>query len=140
MVSLQTPSIVSGPAPCDYCWELGYRCMTCGCVLSHSSRVLLFVTLWSVAHQAPLFMEFSRQEYWSGLPCPPPGNFPNPGMEPSSLTSPSLEGGFFTTSATWEALRMTYAWPVTKVTTGGSDHYMPYLVAPGVKGTYFSSH
>ena len=46
---------------------------------------------------------FSREEYWSGLPCPPPGDFPNPGIQPSSLTSPALPGKFFTTSATWEA-------------------------------------
>ena len=71
---------------------------------------------------------------------PPPGDFPNPGMEPLSLTTPSLAGGFFTTSATWEAVHMTYAWPVTTVTTGGSDHCKPYLVAPGLKGTHFSAH
>ena len=47
-------------------------------------------------------MEFSRQEYWSGLSCPPPGDLPDPGIEPSSLMSPALAGGFFTTSATWE--------------------------------------
>ena len=49
-------------------------------------------------------MVFSRQEYWSGLPCPPPGDLTNPGMDPDSLTSPALAGGFFTTSATWEDL------------------------------------
>jgi len=48
-------------------------------------------------------MGFSRQEYWSGLPCPPPGDLPNPGINPTSLMSPALVGGFFTTSATWEA-------------------------------------
>ena len=47
-------------------------------------------------------MRFSRQEYWSGLPCPPPGDLPYPGMEPPSLMSPPLAGGFFTISATWE--------------------------------------
>ena len=53
--------------------------------------------------QAPLFMGFSTQEYWSGLPCPPPGDLPDPGTEPVSLLSPALAGGFFTTSTTWEA-------------------------------------
>ena len=48
-------------------------------------------------------MGFSRQEYWSGLPCPPPGDLPHPGIEPVSLRSPALVGDFFTTSATWEA-------------------------------------
>ena len=51
---------------------------------------------WIVAHQAPLPMGFSRQEYWSGVPFPPPGNLPNPGIKPTSLTSPELAGRFFT--------------------------------------------
>jgi len=49
-------------------------------------------------------MGFSRQEYWSGLPCPPPGDLPNPRTEPASLTSPALAGWFFITNTTWEAL------------------------------------
>ena len=61
------------------------------------------VTLWSVAHQTPLSMGFSRQEYWSGLPCPPAGDLPNPETELVSLMSPKLVGGFFTHSAAWEA-------------------------------------
>ena len=64
------------------------------------SHVQLFVTPWTVAHQAPLSMEFSRQEYWSRLPFPPPGNIPESGIEPmspASLSSPALAGGFFTT-------------------------------------------
>ena len=60
---------------------------------------------WIVAHQAPLSMGFSRQEYWGGLPCPPPGDLRDPGIEPSSLLSPALAGRFFTTSAPWEAQR-----------------------------------
>ena len=50
------------------------------------SRVRLFVTTWTVAYQAPQSVEFSRQEYWSGLPFPSPGDLPNPGTEPRSLT------------------------------------------------------
>ena len=84
--------------------------MECVCVcvrarvhpLSRFSRVRLFATLWTAARQAPLSMGFSRQECWSGLPCPPPGDLPNPGIKPVSLSSPALAGGFFTTSATWE--------------------------------------
>ena len=57
-----------------------------------------------VAHQSPLSTGFSRQEYSSGLLCPPPGDLPNPEMEPTSLTSPTLAGRFFATSATWEVL------------------------------------
>ena len=73
-----------------------------GCMLNHFSRVQLFATLWTIARQAPLSMGFSRQEYQSVLPCPPPGDVPHPGTEPTSLISPALAGGFFTTSTTWE--------------------------------------
>ena len=55
---------------------------------------LIFVTSWTVASQAPLFREFFRQEYWSGLPFTTPGDLLDPGMEPTSLVSPSLAGGF----------------------------------------------
>ena len=61
------------------------------------SRVQLFATPWTVAHKAPLSMEFSRQEYWSGLPFPSPGNLPDPGIKPMSRASHALAGGFFTT-------------------------------------------
>ena len=56
-----------------------------------------FVTPWIVALQAPLSMEFPRQEYWSGLPFAPPRGLPDPGFELMSLASPALAGGFFTT-------------------------------------------
>ena len=69
-------------------------------VLSHFSHVRLLATPWMAAHQAPLSIGFSRQEYRSGLPFPSPGNLPSPGIEPKS---PALAGRFFTTSATWEA-------------------------------------
>ena len=69
--------------------------MTYVCVLSHFNE-----TLWTVAHQAPLCMGFSRQEYWSGLPCPPPGDLPNPGIQLVFLMSPAMAGRFFTTSTT----------------------------------------
>ena len=61
------------------------------------SHVWLFVTPWTTAHQAPLSMGFSRQEYWNGLPFLPPGNPPDPGIKPKSPKSPALVGGFFTT-------------------------------------------
>ena len=53
------------------------------------------VTLWTVACQAPLSTGFSRQEYWNGLPCPPPGHLPNPGIEPMSPMSPAMPGRLF---------------------------------------------
>ena len=74
------------------------------CVLSCFSRVQLFVTPRTVAHQSPLSVGFSRQEYWRGLSFPPPGNLPNPRIEPTSFPSPELAGGFFTTSASWKVL------------------------------------
>ena len=61
------------------------------------SRVRLFATLWTIGYQVPLSMEFSRQEYWSGLPFPTPGDLPHPGMDPAYPGSPALAGGFFTT-------------------------------------------
>ena len=57
-------------------------------------------TLWAVTCQAPLSVGLSRQEYWNGLPCPPPGDLPYPGIEPPSLMSPALADGFFTTNTT----------------------------------------
>ena len=92
----------------------------CVCVLSHFTRVWLFATLWTVVCQAALSMRFSRQEYWSGLPWPPPGDLPNPGIELVSLMSPALAVGFFATSATeetslelrkWKSLGCDSLWP-----------------------------
>ena len=68
----------------------------------HSST-LAWKTPWTVACRAPLSMEFSRQEYWTGLPFPSPGDLPEPGIKPKSLMSPALAGRFLTTGATWEA-------------------------------------
>ena len=70
------------------------------CLLSGFSHIRFCASLWTVACQAPLSMGFSRQEYWSGLPCPPPGDLPNSGIKPASLMSPALVGGLFTTSTT----------------------------------------
>ena len=70
-------------------------------MLSGFNHVLLFVTLWTIVPQAPLYMEFSRQEYWTELSFPSPGDLPDPGIEPVSLTTPALADGFFTTITTW---------------------------------------
>ena len=78
------------------------------CVLSCFSHVQLLVTLWTVAHQAPLSMGFSRQEYWNGMPCPPPGYLPDPGIESTSLASSALTGGFFSTGAGWVIYHFIY--------------------------------
>ena len=60
------------------------------CASSITSFMFDFMTVWTVACKAPLSMEFSKREYWSGLLCPPPGDLPDPGIEPMSLTSPAL--------------------------------------------------
>ena len=71
----------------------------CACACAWSvSHVTLFVTPYTAARQAPLSLGFPKQEYWSGLPFPPPGNLPNPGIKPTSLAPPALAGGFFTSA------------------------------------------
>ena len=84
-------------------WFRVYRC-----VLSRFSHVWPFVILWTVVHQAPLSMGFSRQEHCSGLLCPALGDLPSPGIEPTSLMSPAQSGGFLTTSVTWEIQGSSY--------------------------------
>ena len=74
---------------------------TCVCILSHFSYVQLLAIPRTIAPQAPLSMGFSRQEYWSGLPCPPPGDLLDPRIERVSPMSLALAGRFFTTSTTW---------------------------------------
>ena len=78
------------------------------CGLGCFNHVHVCATLWTIACQATLFMGFSRQEYWSGLPFPLPGDRPRPGIEPVSLMSPALAGGFFTTSATWRDYQLNH--------------------------------
>ena len=86
-------------------------------LLSCFSCVRMFAIPWTVACQVPLSMGCSRQEYWSGLPCPPPGNLPNTVTEAASLTSSASLGEFFTTSATWEA-----PWPHLNLITSQRPH------------------
>ena len=95
---------------CSDSWRKGnkeqvFKLFPCvhACVLCCFSRVQLFLTLWTLTRQAPLYMGFSRREYWSGLPYLPPGAFPDPGVEYTSL---ALAGGFLTTSTTWEAPKL----------------------------------
>ena len=71
------------------------------CLLSCFSHVWLFVTLWTIVRQAPLSMEFSRQEYWRGLPCPPPGELSDPGIEPESPAAPALQVDYLLLSHWW---------------------------------------
>ena len=73
----------------------------CVCMISPFSRVPILCNTMDCS--PPGSMGFSRQEYWSAFPCPSPGDLPDPGIEPQSLTSPALADRFFTTSATWEA-------------------------------------
>ena len=75
-------------------------------MVSRFSHVWLFVTPWTVGHQAPLSMKFSKQEYWSGLPFPISGDFPDLGIKPVSLASPALVGGVFTTAPPGKSLKI----------------------------------
>ena len=84
------------------------------CVLSHFSHVRLLATPWTIACQAPLCMCFSRHEYWSGLPCVPLGDLPDPGIQPVSPGSLALAGGFFYHWATWEAHNIYCMIPIIK--------------------------
>ena len=90
------------------CWPLllirmsSFSLCVCVCVrVCMLSCVQLFVTPWTVAHQAPLSMGFPRQEYWSGFPFAPPEDRPNQETEPMSPASPALAGGFFTSVLPW---------------------------------------
>ena len=95
------PTVSSGRymCPSTFCCPLHPMCMLSCSV----SRVELFATPRTVAHQASLSIGFSRHGYWSGLPSPPPGDLPDLGIQPVSLTTSALTGRFFTASATWEA-------------------------------------
>ena len=86
----------------QYRFNLSNACVLIVCAKSLRLRQL-YATLWSVAHKTPLSMGFSKQEYWSGLSCPSPGDLPDPGIKPTSLISPALAGRFFMASATSEA-------------------------------------
>ena len=93
-LGLRPPFCILKPKPLDY-WDV--------CWVQLLSCIWFFRIPRSVAHQTPLSMGFVWQEYWSGLPFPPPGDLPHPGVDPESLVSPALAGGFFTTGTTWEA-------------------------------------
>ena len=90
------PGRLRGVACGSLCGVSNTMCM-CWAVLRCFSCVRLIATLWTIVCQAPLSMQFSRQGYWSGLPCPPPRNLPDPGIKLVSLVSPALAGGFLTT-------------------------------------------
>ena len=104
------------------------------CILSHFSCVRLFATPWTVTHQAPLSMGFSRQEYWSGLPCPPPGDLPDPGiklMSPASKVdslplshqgSPHLQYGRREFDPWVGKMRWGRKWPPTPVFLSRKSH------------------
>ena len=98
--SLMSPALAGGFFSTGATWEAPVESMLLSCF----SHVRLCAIPQTAAHHAPSSLGFSRQKYWSGLLCPPPGHLPNPGIEPTSLMSPALLGRFFITKATWEAL------------------------------------
>ena len=79
------------------CQAVRSSCMGTCSVSQLFSCIWIFATLWTIDHQTPLSMGFSRQEYWSGLPVPPPRDLPNPGIEPMSPVFPALADGLFVT-------------------------------------------
>ena len=91
---LESPSLQTQAASK---WKLSLVTVPSAYVLSHFSHVWLFVTLWTIAHQAPPSLGFSRQEYWSGLPFPSPGDLLDLQIQPKTFTSPELAGCFFIT-------------------------------------------
>ena len=101
------------------------------------SCVWLFAAVWTIAHQAPLSMGFSRQEYWNGLPCPPPGYLPDSSIKPTSFMTPALAGRLFTVSTTWEALYFIHECEKKRKAgrVSQSQHYwlyMRYISIPGL--------
>ena len=104
----------------------------CCAGLNHFSRVWLSVTLWTVVCQALLSMGFSRQEYWSRLPCLSARNLPNPGVKPASLMSSALAGGFFTNSTTWEVPSWMFTYVLSffffNQRSCSQSHWMPYFL------------
>ena len=92
--------------------------------LSHFSDVWLFATLWTLAHQAPPSMGFFRQEYWSGLSFPPPGDLPDPGIEPLPLMSFSISRQI-----------LYYSWPLAKPFKDNSGWFVRYRILQLFKGT-----
>ena len=92
-----TNYLLNQPPQCTFLRETAISLLAC--MLSLFSCVQLSATLWTVVCQASLLMGFSRQEYWSGSLCPPPGNLPNPGIKLESPASPALAGRFFTNAA-----------------------------------------
>ena len=87
---------------------------------------------WIVAHEAPLSIGFSRQEFWSRLSCASPEDLLDPGIEPRSLVSPALAGGFFTTSAIWKAPEM----PDSQLIGEGGDEELPYSLLKSISRKY----
>ena len=114
-------------------WVSTIRVCVHDCVYHHLScfsHVWLFVTLWTIAYQASLSMEFSRQEYWRGLPFLSLRDLSNPGIEPASLMSPALAGGFFTTSIYGEGW-----WRICRYVLGGE--WMCAIVCVHVCGLWY---
>ena len=96
-----------------------YECCACAQALS---CVRFFVIPWTVARQAPMSMECSRQEYWSGLPFSTPRDLPHPGIKPASLSPPAFAGTFFTTVPPGKPLCQNYKkWQCYLSFPGGSD-------------------
>ena len=113
---LAMKSLCLPPSPLKFrCWNLTPSVTAFGggtfeSIASVLSHVQLFDTPWTVAHQAPLPMGYPMQEHWSGLPFPPPGDLPDPGIKLTSPVSPALAAGFFATAPPRKTLRVEPSW------------------------------
>ena len=103
------------------------------CILSHSSHVWVCVTIWTIARQASLSMEFSRQEYWHGLLRPPPGDPPNPGIKLMFLISPAFAGGLESPSSK-VSVQFSRSVVTNSLQPHGQQHSRPLSPSPTPRG------
>ena len=103
-IKLRSPTLQTDSLPSEPSGERERERVNVSLRVRSCLSVRLFATPWTIARQAPLSIGFSRQEYWSGLPCPHPRDLPDPGIKSVSFMSPAPAGGFFTTRATCETL------------------------------------
>ena len=108
----------------------GFICIWLLSMLSHLSCVWLFVTLWTVACQNPLYMEFSRQEFWSRSPYPPPGDLPDLGMKLASLKSPAFQAGSLPLGPPGKPWLLRERWKFSSVPFSSVSRLCPTLCNP----------
>ena len=106
----------------------------CACMLSHFGCIRLFATLWTIAHKAPLSVGCSGEECWSGLPCPPPEGFPDPGIEPRS---PALQADSLSTEPPWEAREKRQCSNIMNTLSGDQEYFISCLHTLWNRASYY---